>query len=265
MIDQDPELPFHFDARDDGIRIFTLTRPQAMNALNGALVEGLIAKAAELAADDTARAVIFTAAGDRAFSAGADLKEREGLGSDQVARAVARISEATRAVAQIPVPTIAAMNGAAFGGGLELALACDIRIASSSASMGLTETTLAIIPGGGGTQRLPRLIGVGRAKELIFTGRRITAAEAMEYGIVHEVVAPDELRARATQIATRIAAAGPIAVRAAKEAIDRGIERPLDEALALETELYGRTIDTKDRLEGLAAFREKREPHYRGE
>jgi enoyl-CoA hydratase len=265
MIDQDPELPFHFEAREDGIRIFTLTRPQAMNSLSGALVDGLLSSAADVSQDRNARAVIFTGAGDRAFSAGADLKERAGLGSDEVAVAVAKIAAATRAIAAVPVPTIAAINGAAFGGGLELALACDIRIASSSATLGLTETTLAIIPGGGGTQRLPRLIGAGRAKDLIFTGRRINAAEALQYGIVEEVVAPEELRARAIQVAGRIAAAGPIAVRAAKEAIDRGMELPLDEALALETELYGRTIGTKDRLEGLEAFREKREPQYRGE
>ncbi|TMK54026.1 MAG: enoyl-CoA hydratase [Actinobacteria bacterium] len=249
----------------DGVYTFTLARPDAMNALNRELVE-LIAEASNAVRDDPdARATIFVGLGDRAFSAGADLKERAGLGSIEVAEAVASISRAIQAVAEIPVPTIAAINGAALGGGFELALACDIRIASTAAVMGLPETTLAIIPGGGGTQRLPRVAGEGRAKELIFTGRRISAADALQYGIVHEVAAPDELRMRALAVARTIASNGPIAVRAAKEAIVRGLEMPLNEGVTLENELYGRTVPTKDRLEGLVAFREKRAPVYRGE
>jgi enoyl-CoA hydratase/carnithine racemase len=265
MIEQDPATPLHVETRADGITTITLARPDAMNALNRAMVDALLAAAHAITHDPSARAVIFTGTGDRAFSAGADLKERAGLGSDEVAAAVAFIAGTTRAVAEIPVPTIAAMNGAAFGGGLELALACDIRIAASTATMGLTETTLAIIPGGGGTQRLPRLIGLGRANELIFSGRRISAADALAYGLLEEVVTPEELRPRALQMAETIAANGPVAVRAAKEAISRGLELPLTEALSLETELYARTIGTKDRLEGLAAFREKRKPQYLGE
>jgi enoyl-CoA hydratase len=211
------------------------------------------------------RVVIIAALGDRAFSAGADLKERAGMDVDAVAAAVARISQAMRAVEAIPVPTIASISGAALGGGFELALACDIRIAAASAVLGLPETTLAIIPGGGGTQRLPRVAGVARAKELIFTGRRISATEALQYGVVHEVVAPDDLAARVAAVANTIAANGPVAVRAAKEAVVRGIELPPDEGLSLEQELYRRTIRTKDRTEGLEAFREKRLPVYRGE
>ena len=249
----------------DGVYTFTLARPDAMNALNRELVE-LIAEASNAVRDDPdARATIFVGLGDRAFSAGADLKERAGLGSVEVAEAVASISRAMQAVAEIPVPTIAAINGVALGGGFELALACDIRIASTAAVMGLPETTLAIIPGGGGTQRLPRIAGEGRAKELIFTGRRISAADALQYGVVHEVAAPDELRMRALAVARAIASNGPIAVRAAKEAIVRGMEMPLNEGVTLENELYGRTVPTKDRLEGLEAFREKRAPVYRGE
>ncbi len=249
----------------DGIYRFTLSRPEAMNALNRELVEALLEAASALHGDPVVRAVIFCGLGDRAFSAGADLKERAGLGSVEVAEAVAAISRAMQAVGEIPVPTIAAINGVALGGGLELALACDIRLASSSAVLGLPETTLAIIPGGGGTQRLPRIAGEGRAKELIFTGRRISAAEALQYGIVHEIAAPDELRGRASQLARTIAANGPVAVRAAKEAIARGMELPLGQGFALENEMYGRTVPTKDRLEGLEAFREKRAPVYRGE
>jgi methylglutaconyl-CoA hydratase len=254
-----------FEKDDGGVCRLTLARPEAMNALDRATVDALAETAVALRDDRAVRVVIVGALGDRAFSAGADLKERAGMASDQVAEAVAAISRTIQAVAEIPVPTIAAINGAALGGGLELALACDLRVASSTATMGLPETTLAIIPGGGGTQRLPRIAGVARAKDLIFTGRRINAGEALEYGIVHEVVAPDELRTRATTLARTIASNGPVAVRAAKEAIVRGIELPVGQGLALEQTLYGRTIDTKDRLEGLAAFREKRPPVYRGE
>lgn len=253
-----------FEKDTDGVCTVTLQRPEVMNALDRASVDALIEIATGLQTDAVARVVIVQGLGERAFSAGADLKERAGLGTDEVAHAVAQIARAMRAVGDIPVPTIAAINGVALGGGLELALACDIRVCSSQATLGLTETTLAIIPGGGGTQRLPRLAGIGRAKELIFTGRRISAAEALQYGIVEEVAAPDEVRMRAMALARAIAANGPVAVRAAKEAIARGMDLPLAEALALETELYGRTVPTEDRLEGLAAFREKRKPVYRG-
>jgi methylglutaconyl-CoA hydratase len=249
----------------NGVYTFTLSRPEAMNALNRALVEDMLEAANAVRDDPAARAVIVVGLGDRAFSAGADLKERAGLRSVQVAEAVASISRAMQAIAAIPVPTIAAINGVALGGGFELALACDIRIASTTATMGLPETTLAIIPGGGGTQRLPRIAGEARAKELIFTGRRISAGDALTYGIVHEVAAPDELRMRAQTVARTIASNSPVAVRAAKEAIGRGLGMPLEQGLQLEQEMYGRTVPTKDRLEGLEAFREKRAPVYRGE
>ena len=249
----------------EGIYTFTLSRPDAMNALNRELVESILEASNAVRDDDGARAAIFIGLGDRAFSAGADLKERAGLGSIEVAEAVASISRAMQSVAEIPVPTIAAINGVALGGGFELALACDIRIASTTATMGLPETTLAIIPGGGGTQRLPRIAGESRAKELIFTGRRISAGDALQYGILHEVTAPDELRLRAQAIARQIASNGPVAMRAAKEAIVRGLGMPLVQGLALELEMYGRTVGTQDRLEGLEAFREKRAPVYRGE
>ena len=257
--------PVTFERDPDGVHRLTLARPEAMNALNRETVAALEDAASALRDDDSARVVIVGALGDRAFCAGADLKERAGMSPDEVAEAVSAISRAMRSVEEIPVPTIAAINGAALGGGFELALACDIRIASTTSTLGLPEATLAIIPGGGGTQRLPRIAGVARAKELMFTGRRISAAEALQYGVVHEIVAQEELRMRATAIARTIAANGPIAVRAAKEAIVRGLAMPLEEGLALEQELYGRTIHTKDRLEGLEAFREKRTPEYRGE
>jgi enoyl-CoA hydratase len=248
-----------------GIFTIILDRPEAMNALSRALLAELASMIGSLEQDGSARVLIVIGAGDRAFSAGADLKEREQMTPDEAMETIRRIRDTITSLAALPFPTIAAINGAAFGGGTELALACDFRIASSTATLGLTETSLGIIPGGGGTQRLARLIGPGRAKELIFTARRIDAGEALRYGLVEEVVAPEEVRGRARDIAARIAENAPLAVRAAKEAVRRGSEIPLAEALLLETELYERIIETKDRLEGLAAFREKRKPVYRGE
>lgn len=251
--------------RDGHVVTVMLNRPEAANSFSRAMLDAFASAVDALGGDGDARAVVVTAAGEKVFSAGADLKERAGMSPDEVRAVVTQIRESIGAVAALPIPTVAAINGAALGGGTELALACDIRLASSTATMGLTETSLAIIPGGGGTQRLARLVGPGRAKELIFTARRIDTAEAFAIGLVQEIVEPEHLRARAAELASAIAANGPVAVRAAKEAIDRGLDLPLDDALRLETELYGRTIDTKDRLEGLAAFKEKRAPEYRGE
>jgi enoyl-CoA hydratase/carnithine racemase len=168
-------------------------------------------------------------------------------------------------VASMPQPTIAVANGSAFGGGVELMLACDMRVAASHAEFGLTETTLAIIPGAGGTQRLPRLIGKARAKDLILTGRRIDAREAERMGLVDRIAEPGGLEELARALARQLADNGPIAVRAAKEAIDRGCELPLEAGLEVEARCYERVLPTKDRLEALAAFAEKRKPRYRGE
>lgn len=166
---------------------------------------------------------------------------------------------------ELPKPVIAAVNGYAFGGGLELALACDIRIASSSAVVGLTETSLAVIPGAGGTQRLPRVVGLARAKDMIFRARRISADLGLEYGLFTEVVEPDMLLSRAREIAKEIALNGPVALSQAKYAIDKGLEVSLPVGLAIESNAYAVTIPTKDRIEGLTAFREKRKPKYSGE
>jgi len=167
-------------------------------------------------------------------------------------------------VASMPQPTIAVIGGFAFGGGTELALSCDLRIAAPHAKLGLTEVSLAIIPGAGGTQRLPRLIGKARAKELILTGRRIDVQEAERFGVLNSVAPEGKLREHATQLALAIAANGPIAVRAAKDAIDRGVEMPITEGLAHEAKCYERVLGTEDRLEALAAFAEKRKPVFKG-
>ena len=162
------------------------------------------------------------------------------------------------------VPVIAAINGFAFGGGLELALACDLRVASSNAVMGLTETSLAIIPGAGGTQRLPRIVGIPKAKELIYTAKRVTADEALSCGLVNYVVEPEKLMETCLEMAKRIAENGPIAIQQAKFAINKGVECSLDIGLGIEARAYAITIPTEDRVEGLNAFKEKRKPEYKG-
>ena len=253
-------------AREGAIATITLNRPDRMNAINFELLLALRGALEELYVDTEVRAVIVTGAGEKAFSAGADLKERAGMTPLQVRRFIKTIRDTMSELENLPKPVIAAVNGIALGGGTELALACDIRIASETATMGLTETTLAIIPGAGGTQRLPRLVGKGRAKELIFTGRRVEAAEALAIGLVEEVVPASELLERARALATRIVEnTGPIAVTQAKFAIDRGLEVDLATGLAIESKAYEVTIPTRDRAEALAAFAEKRKPVFRGE
>jgi len=199
------------------------------------------------------------------FSTGADLKERRTLSPEQVRRFIFTIRETFTAVEQVRIPVIAAINGFAFGGGLELALACDLRIAASTALMGLTETSLAIIPGAGGSQRLPRIVGIAKAKELIFTARRIDAQTAFEIGLVNRVVEPAELMSASLALAREIAKNGPIGVAQAKFAINCGMEASLGVALPLESKAYEVTIPTKDRVEALNAFAEKRKPVFKGE
>jgi len=253
--------------RRDGVAWVTLARPEVMNALSFDTLGRLGEIVAELGDDTSTRAVIVTGGGEKAFCAGADLKERAGFTEEQTRAFVARIGDTFGAVAALPQPTIAALNGVAYGGGLELALACDLRVAAAHAKLGLTETSLAIIPGAGGTQRLPRVVGVARAKELILTARRVDAAEALAMGLVNRVAPGDSVSDVARELASAIAANGPLAVRAAKAAIDAAEEGgDLASHLLRERELYlERVLPSKDRLEALAAFREKRKPVYTGE
>ena len=251
---------------DGPVALLTLDRPAVMNALSFDTLGALRLHVDRLAGEAGVRVVLVTAAGDKAFSAGADLKERVGFTEEQTRAFVARIGDTFEALAALPMPTIAVVNGVAFGGGCELALACDLRLMSSSAQIGLTETALAIIPGAGGTQRLPRLVGVARAKELIFSARRVGAEEALRIGLVNEVCAPPELLPRAQALAAAISANGPLAVRAAKEAInlsERSGDLPIN--LRRERDLYlQRVLPSADRLEALAAFRDKRPPQFQG-
>ena len=254
-----------YTALENGIAIITLNRPESANALSTALLYELSHLLYDLAFRRDVRVVIFTGAGEKVFCAGADLKERSGMNETEVRKTVTMIRETINQIEQLPQPVICALNGSAFGGGLELALACDIRVAADTAQLGLTETSLGIIPGAGGTQRLPRLIGKGKAKELIFTAKRITAKEAEQIGLVEYVVPREQLMEKAMEIAEQIVVNAPIAVMQAKIAINRGLDVDLATGLRIEQMAYDITIPTKDRLEGLQAFKEKRKPVYKGE
>jgi len=249
----------------DGVVYLTLNRPEAMNAFNFDLLRALNDQIQSLLFRRDVRVVIITGAGEKSFSAGADLKERATLKDIQVREFIYTIRNLFTAIENLNKPVISAINGIALGGGTELALASDIRIASMNASMGQTETRLAIIPGAGGTQRLPRIVGAGKAKELIFTGRRVDAREAMDIGLVNAICEPDRLMQECEKLAAMICETGPIAIEQAKFAINRGLETDIHTGLAIESNAYWLTIPTKDRLEGLTAFREKRKPVFKGE
>jgi len=248
----------------DGVAVLTLNRPEVMNSFNFALLQALKAQIDELRFKADTRVVIITGSGQKAFCAGADLKERVTFDEQQVKDFISTIRNLFTSIEFLNKPVIAAVNGVALGGGTELTLACDIRIAASNASMGLTETRLAIIPGAGGTQRLPRIIGRGKAKELIFTGRRVNAREALQIGLVNQVCEQDDLMEECLKMAAMICETGPIAIEQAKYAINYGLETDLHTGLGIESNAYWVTIPTEDRLEGLAAFQEKRKPVYKG-
>ena len=249
---------------EKGILLLTLNRPEVMNSLNFDLLHAIGDQIETIRHQSDVRVVVITGAGEKAFCAGADLKERATLPPEKVKEFIYTIRDLFTSIELLSKPVIAAVNGIALGGGTELALACDIRIAAATATMGLTETRLAIIPGGGGTQRLPRLIGKGKAKELIFTGRRVKADEALYIGLVNQVCEPADLVSEARKMAEMICEGGPIAIEQAKHAINYGLETDLHTGLAIESTAYWTCIPTEDRLEGLAAFKEKRKPVYKG-
>jgi methylglutaconyl-CoA hydratase len=250
--------------RAGGTAVLTLARPEAANAFSKALVRDLRAALASLGGEPALTALVLTGAGDRAFCAGADLKERRGMTLDETREFLGELNALMDEVAAFPAAVIAAINGVAFGGGLELALACDFRIAAESAQLGLPEVRLGIIPGAGGTQRLTRLLGVARAKNLILTGRRIDAYEAEVLGLVSEVTPAGELRPAIDRLVAQLAQAGPLALAQAKHAIDEGAGLPLAEGLAVERAAYEVVLTSEDRNEGLAAFTEKRKPAWKG-
>ena len=249
---------------ENGVVTLTLNRPEVMNSFNFELLRALKEQIESVRFNRDVRVIIITGAGEKAFSAGADLKERATLSPDQVKEFIFTIRNLFTSIEQLNKAVIAAVNGVALGGGTELGLACDIRLASMNASMGLTETRLAIIPGAGGTQRLPRLVGRGKAKELIFTGQRIDAQEALNIGLVNKICEPKDLLDECKKMAAMICETGPVAIEQAKYAINYGIDTDIHTGLAIESNAYWVTIPTEDRLEGLAAFREKRKPVYKG-
>lgn len=247
------------------IAYITINRAESFNSFNyEALVElGLLVE--RLHKDTEVRVVIITGAGDKAFSTGADLKERKHLSESEVRRNVKKIRDVFSSIAELPQPTIAAVNGYAFGGGFELMLACDFKIAAKTAVLGMTEVNWGIIPGAGGTQRLARLIGEMKAKELILTARKISALKALELGILTDVKEPGELMDACKDLASEILANAPIAVKQAKYAIQHGCGTDLQSGLAIESKAYEVTIPTKDRVEALKAFSEKRQPVFTAE
>jgi len=254
----------HLQGPDAGIVLLGLDRPGAKNALGRQLLAEFREAVGMIGSDPAVRVVILHSLVPDVFCAGADLKERAEMSAEEAAVFVQGIRASFADLERLPMPVIAALEGAAFGGGLELALAADLRVAGAEAKMGLVETALAIIPGGGGTQRLPRLIGVARAKELIFTARRFGAEEAGRLGLVNRVVSAGQAQEAALGLAREILPNGPIALRMAKQAVSQGLGMDLASGLALEEACYAQVIPTRDRLEGLAAFREKRKPQYKG-
>jgi len=247
------------------IATLILNRPEAANALSIQMLDELNQALETIDAASDVYCTIITGTGEKAFCAGADLKERNNMSEREVIQTVRYIGKTINHIEKMRMPVIAAINGVAFGGGLELALACDIRIAAVQAKLGLTETSLGIIPGAGGTQRLPRLIGLGQAKRLIYTAKPIRAENALNLGIVEEVAEKEQLMETALKLAETIASNGPIALQQAKTAINQGMQTDITTGLEIEHLSYQQTIPTKDRQEGLLAFKEKREPRYKGE
>jgi enoyl-CoA hydratase len=250
--------------QQDELATLVIQRPEKLNALNGELIAELDRAFRQLAEDDSVRGIILTGAGEKAFVAGADIAELAQMGPLSGVRTSRQGQDAFRFLEQMPKPVIAAVNGFALGGGLELALACHLRIASENARFGLPEVKLGIIPGYGGTIRLPRLVGRGRALELMLTGEMIGAEEAYRIGLVNRVVPQAELRGAAEVLLRKITANGPVAVALALESVDRGTDTTLDDGLTLESNLFGLLASTEDMREGMQAFLEKRPANFQG-
>ena len=251
--------------RDGPTAIITINRPKVLNALNATVMQELIAAFDELERDNSVRAVIITGAGDKAFVAGADIGELAGLPNAEAATEKARRGHmVTERLEHSRLPVIMAINGFALGGGLELAMAGDIRVASAAAKLGQPEVNLGIIGGFGGTQRLPRLVGQGMASYMLLTGEMIGADDALRAGLVERVVAPDQVLPEAKRIAAVIASKGPLAIAGTKTAIHKGLQTDLHDALQLEAAAFGRVAVTNDAREGTKAFLEKRAPNFTG-
>ncbi|MTH53346.1 enoyl-CoA hydratase [Bacillus mangrovi] len=251
-------------SKENGLAEVVINRPDVLNCFSYETLLELEQAVEEIRVDREIRTVMIRGAGEKAFSAGADLKERKTLTDEQVKRNLFKMGEVFTKIELLPQPVIAAINGFAFGGGLELALTCDFRIMADHTQIGLTETGLGIIPGAGGTQRLPRLIGTSRALELIVKAKKLTAEEALTYGIINAAVPSAELMETCKGWAAEIAKNAPIAVQQAKFAVKNGMNTDLQTGLQIERKAYEVTIPTEDRLEALEAFSEKRKPVFQG-
>lgn len=253
------------ERRGPHILLVTLNRPAAGNAMNTQMGRELMTLFEALSLDlERLRCVVLTGSGEKAFCAGGDLKERNGMTDEAWVAQHLVFERMLRALIGCPIPVIAAVNGAAYGGGCEIAAACDFIYAAPHARFALTEVTLGIMPGAGGTQNLPRAVGERRAKEIILTGAPFTAEEAERWGLVNRVIPADRLLEETMATAERIAANAPIAVRQAKQSISRGLQMSLADGLAFEIEAYNRLVGTEDRREGVRAFNEKRKPVFKG-
>ena len=251
--------------RGGGLLLLVLDRPQVANAMNTQMGRDLLAFFDGVnAAPNMARAIVMTGEGEKAFCAGGDLKERNGMTDEQWQDQHLLFERMVRAFIACPVPVIGAVNGAAYAGGCELALCCDFIYAAETARFALTEVTLGIMPGAGGTQNLPRAVGERRAKEIILTGRPFSAQEARDWGMVNRLCAAGNVVDEALETARRIVDNAPISVRQAKHAIHHGLQMDLASGMMLEIETYNRMVPTEDRREGIAAFNEKRRPRFRG-
>ncbi|HEY1370892.1 MAG TPA: enoyl-CoA hydratase/isomerase family protein [Candidatus Binatia bacterium] len=262
-----PNATVLYEIKDSIARI-TLNRPEALNAMNQEMSGEIVSACRRAEADETVRVVIFTGAGDKAFSSGMDLKERAQAPAPPIERrrtkTAPEANTPTKAAAAMTKPTIAVINGYAVGGGLELALTCDLRIAAEDAKLGLSEVRRGIIPGAGGTQRLARVVGVAKALELCLSGQLVDGREALRIGLVHEAVAREELAAAAERLAETLLKGAPLSLRFIKEAIRKGSELPLDEGLRLEADLSALIATTEDAKEGPRAFAEKRPAVWKG-
>lgn len=261
----DEAFPIHV-AQEGSVAIWTIDRESRMNSLSRATLLAFGKLVREAMANPSIRAIVITGRGDKAFCAGADLKERQGMSENDIRVQVELYRSELGPLDRCPKPVVAALNGVAFGGGLELALVCDLRVAAEHAELALPETTLGIIPGAGGTQRLPRVVGEARAKEMILLGRKITAAQALSWGLVNRVVPRGTPLLEDTLAWIEpIAKGAPIAQAAALEAVDRAWAHDLDTGLELEKVSYDKVLVSRDRREALLAFAEKRKPAFRGE
>lgn len=258
------EFKFIIYEKSEGIATITLNRPEALNAFSKEVVEEILRALEDVKSDENVRVVVLTGAGEKAFSAGADIKAMVGMTALK-ARELSLMGESLcLALENLEKPVVAAINGYALGGGLEVAMACDLRIASENARMGQTEVNIGLIPGWGGTQRLTRLVGMTKAKELVFTGKMFDARTAEQLGIVNIVASADKFKETVRQFALELASKPPVALKVAKALINKGANISLDSALELEREGFGVVASSEDLREGVSAFTEKRKPVFKG-